>query len=170
MRNDPPAGLDPAKLDQVIGMAQTMARFNAISAPIMYAVMTLIGAGLLFAACAVLSVSVRFPALFTLVAHIGLINVMQMLAHYFVLRGKGELSSMKELVPSFGLEIFLSEDAPKLLAGLLSFFSIFTLWHIVMLAVGVAALAQISKGKAFLVTSPNWMLGLVFAMIASLLR
>lgn len=170
MRNDPPAGLDPARLDQMMGAMQTMARVSAITAPVMFAFIGLVSAGLIYAACIVLSVNVRFPDLYNLVAHVGLINALQMLAHYAVLKGRGELMSMKELAPSFGLEIFLSDTAPKLLYGFVSFFSIFTLWHIVVLAIGVAALGQISKGKAFIATAPGWLLGLVFALIGSLFR
>ena len=170
LKNDPPAGLDPAKLDQMMGAMQTMSRVSAISAPMMFAFMTLLGAGLIFAACVVFTVNVRFPDVYNLVAHVGLINAVQMLAHYLVLKGKGELMHVKELAPSFGLEMFLDDGAPKMLYGLLAFFSVFTVWHIVMLAIGFAALAQISKGKAFLVTAPSWLLGLILALIGSLFR
>lgn len=170
MRNDPPPGLDPARLDQMMGAMQTMARVGAIAAPMMYAFVTLIAAALIFAACVVLTVNVRFPDLFNLVSHVGLINALQMLAHYFVLKGKGEIMSMKELTPSFGLEMLLGDGTPKMLHGFLAFFSIFTIWHIVILAIGFAALAQVSKGKAFLVTAPSWIMGLIFALIGSIFR
>jgi hypothetical protein len=170
LRNDPPAGLDPAKLDQMMPAMQTMARVSAITAPVMFAFIGVVSAGLIFAACIVTSVNVRFPDLFNLVAHVSLINALQMLAHYVVLKGKGELMSMKELAPSFGTEVFLSDGAPKMLYAFLSFFSVFTLWHIVVMAIGVAALAQITKSKAFLVTAPSWLLGLIFALIGSLFR
>ena len=44
------------------------------------------------------------------------------------------------------------------------------LWHIVVLAIGVAALAQIGKGKAAAVTAPSWIIGLIFALIGTLMR
>lgn len=170
MRNDPPAGMDPAKLDQMVGTMQSMARFSAISAPLMYALMTLLGSAVIFAACVILSVNIRFPDLYNLMAHVGLINAAQMAAHLIVLKGKGELMSMKEIAPSFGLEMFLGDGAPKLLHGFVGFFSVFTVWHIAMLGIGFAALARIGKGKAFLTTAPSWMLGLIFALIGSLFR
>lgn len=170
MRNDPPPGMDAAKFDQMMGPMQTMARFSAITAPVMYALITALGAALIFAMCVVLSVNVRFPDLFNLVAHVGLINALQMLAHYAVLTGKGELMSRSELMPGFGLEMFLGEGTPKMLHAFVQFFSIFTVWHIAMLAIGLAALGQVSKGKAFLATAPNWILGLIFALIGALFR
>ncbi|MBI2689650.1 MAG: YIP1 family protein [Acidobacteria bacterium] len=170
LRNDPPPGLDPAKLDQMMGTMQFMSRFSAISAPVMFALMTMIGAAVIFAACVILQVNLRFPDLYNLLAHVGLINALQALAHFFVLRSKGSDVVLKELVPNFGLDMFVSESAPKMLHGVLIFFSVFTIWHIVILAIGVAALAQISKGKAFLVTSPSWIVGLIFAVIGALFR
>ncbi len=170
VRADPPPGLDPAKLDQMIGAMQMVSRFSSISAPMLFAFMTLIGSALVFAGCVVLTINVRFPDVFNLVAHVGIINAMQQLAHYFVLKSKGPITSMKELVPSFGLDLLLPEDAPKMLHGLLAFFSVFTIWHILMLAIGFAALAGIGKGKAFLVTMPSWLPWLFFAVIGSLFR
>lgn len=170
MRNDPPAGVDPAQLDQMMGAMQTISRFTAISAPVMYALMTLIGAALVFAACVVFQVNVRFPDLFNLTAFVGLINALQLAAHLTVLKGKGELTSMAELAPRFGLDLLLDDSAPKLLHGFLGFFSVFTVWHIVVLAIGFAALTSISKGRAFLVTAPGWIFGLIMAMIGSLFR
>jgi hypothetical protein len=162
--------MDPARLNEMAGTMGAMARFAAITAPVMYSLMVLIGAALIFGACVVLSIDVRFPNLFALMAHVSVINALAMLAHYFVLRGKGEINSTREMAPSFGLEMFLPDDAPKLLYGLLSYFSLFNIWHIAVLIIGFAALAQVSKGKAIAATSPNWVLGLLLTLVGSLFR
>lgn len=168
MRNDPPAGVDVAKLDAMVGSMETLARFSTISAPIMFALMTLIGAALVFAACVIFQANLRFPDLYNVMAHVGLVNALQTLAHLIVLRNRGADITMRELAPGFGLERFLADDAPRLLYGFVSFFSFFTVWHIVVLAFAIAALAGIPKGKAFLVTAPSWMIGLLFALIGAL--
>jgi hypothetical protein len=168
MRNDPPVGVDAAKLDQMVGTMESLARFSTISAPMMFALMTLIGAALVFAACIISQVNVRFPDLYNVMAHVGLVNALQTLAHLVILKSKPATITMKELAPNFGLERFLADDAPRLLYGFVSFFSIFTIWHIVVLVLAVAALGNISKGKAFLVTAPSWLVGLVFGLIGSL--
>ncbi len=170
MRNDPPPGFDPSKLDQMMSSMQTISRFSAISAPMMFGMMTLIGAAIIFAACVIFTINVRFPDVYNLMAHVGIINALQMLAHLIVLKSKGEIMSLKELTPSFGLEIFLPETAPKLLVGFVAFFSFFTVWHIAVLGLGFAALAGIGKGKAFAATAPSWIVGLLFALIGSLFR
>ena len=105
-----------------------------------------------------------------MVAHTNLIKGVQLIAHYFVLTSKGEVNGMQDLIPSFGLEMLLPEGTNKLLIGFVSFFSIFQLWHILILAIGFAALAKCGKGKALLITAPDWVIGLVFAVIGALFR
>jgi len=168
MRNNPPAGYDAAKLDALVGSMESMARFSTIAGPMMFALMILIGAVLIFAACIVLRVNVKFPELYNLLAHVGLINALQTLAHLLVMRSKGAAITAADLAPSFGLASLLPPGSPKLLAGLAGFFSVFTVWHIVILAFGFAALARIPPARAFLVTAPSWIIGLMYALIVTL--
>jgi hypothetical protein len=170
MRMDPPQGLDAAKLEQMKGTMEMTSRFTAIVAPVMWALMALITSALVFAGCAITSTNVRFPGVFGLVAHTNLIKGVQLIAHYFVLKSKGEVNGMQDLIPSFGLEMLLPEGTNKLLIGFVSFFSIFQVWHMLILAIGFAALAKCGKGKAFLITAPDWVIGLVFAVIGALFR
>jgi hypothetical protein len=170
MRMDPPQGLDAAKLEQMKGTMEMTSRFTAIVAPVMWALMALITSALVFAGCAITSTNFRFPGVFGLVAHTNLIKGVQLIAHYFVLKSKGEVNGMQDLIPSFGLEMLLPEGTNKLLIGFVSFFSIFQVWHMLILAIGFAALAKCGKGKAFLITAPDWVIGLVFAVIGALFR
>jgi Yip1 domain len=168
LRHDPPAGMDPAAFEKAGSAMQMTSRFAAITAPVMWAMMAMITSVLLYAACVITSTNVQFPMVFCLVAHTSLIKAVQMIAHLLVLKGKGEITSMKELLPSFGLEMFLAEDTNRILYGMVSFFSIFQVWHMVVLAVGFAALAKCGKGRAFGITAPDWVLGLFFAIVGSL--
>jgi hypothetical protein len=170
MRMDPPQGLDAAKLEQMKGTMEMTSRFTAIVAPVMWALMALVTSALVFAGCAITSTNVRFPGVFGLVAHTNLIKGVQLIAHYFVLKSKGEVNGMQDLIPSFGLEMLLPEGTNKLLIGFVSFFSVFQVWHMLILAIGFAALAKCGKGKAFLITAPDWVIGLVFAVIGALFR
>jgi len=168
IRNDPPTGFDTAKLDEMVSTMTFVTRFSTISAPMMFALMTLMSAALIFAACVIFEINIKFPDLYNLMAHVGLINAVQAVAHLIVLKGKPDTLTMKDLMPSFGLGFLLNEDSSKILQGIVNFLSFFTIWHVLVLGIGFAALAGISKGKAFLVTSPSWILGLVFAVIGAL--
>jgi hypothetical protein len=170
MRNDPPPGIDPAKVGEVVQYIETTTRFTAFLSPVMLALMVGLGAALIAGTCMVVSVNFRFGDIFNLVSYVSLINVLASVAHLLVLRGKGEVNSMKELLPSFGLEMFLPEGTNKLLYAVVGYFSVFNIWHIVMLTLGLAALLRVSKGKAFALGSPSWIAGLLFALVAGLFR
>jgi hypothetical protein len=119
-------------------------------------------AGLLAAACAVMDIKASFLSLFTLVAHCGLINSIQAIAQYLTLSMKrDEIQSLKQLVPHFGLDLLLSDAANKQLAAALGYFSIFQIWYLIVLALGLAFLAGIPKGKAFAAITPVWLVGLL---------
>src|SRR5258708_33154567 len=170
LRLFPPAEMDMTKIDQLYANMRAMARFQAFLAPIMLALMAMLISAVLVASCVGWNVDLKFPDLYNLVAHAGLINVVQAMVHLAVLMRRGAVTNLHQLQPNFGPEMLLSESAPQLLHGLATFFSVFQIWHIVVLALGFAALTGVSKAKAFLVTAPAWMLGLVIALMGSLMR
>lgn len=170
LRNEPPAGFDQAKLDSLVGAMEMMSRFSTISAPMMFALMILVGAGLIFAMCILLRINVRFPDLYNFMAHVGMINAVQTLTHVFVLRNIGAAITVKQLTPNFGLAGFLPADASKLAHGFVGFFSVFSVWHILMLVIGFAALTGCTKRRAFVATAPSWILGMLYEIVVTLSR
>lgn len=170
MRNHPPAGINQAKLDELVGAMQTTSRFSTLTAPLFFAVMTMIASTLIFAMCIFLRVNVRFPDLYNLMAHIGLINALQTLWHLLLLLGKGTAVAMTDLSPAFGLQGYLAADTPKYLQAFAAYFSIFAIWHIVMLTLGVAALGKINLLRAFVVTAPSWFFSLLFFVVVTMAR
>jgi hypothetical protein len=170
MRNQPPAGVDQAKLDSLVGAMQTTSRFSTLTAPLFFAVMTMLGSTLIFAMCIFLQVNVRFPDVYNLMAHVGLINAMQTLWHLYILLEKGTSVTMTDLSPAFGLQGYLAPGTPKYLYALAAYFSIFAVWHIVMLTVGFAALGRVNLLRAFVVTAPSWFFSLLFFIVVTMAR
>lgn len=144
--------------------------FSMVMTPVMLAVMLAISGALVLAFATLLGSRLLFPDAFTLLAHCSLIPLLAQVAQAVVIKLRGSLNSMKEMQPSFGFDLLLSDDAPRLLQGLLNYFSFFTIWYIVILGLGFAALAGVSKAKGFAMTAPVWLLGLVFALAGSLVR
>ena len=144
--------------------------FSAVMTPVMLAVMLAISSALVLGFSTIAGVRTVFTDVFTLLAHCALVPLLAQVAQSVVVKIRGELTSMAGMKPAFGLDLLLGDDAPRLLQGLLNYFSFFTLWYIVILAFGYAALTGVSKAKAFGVTSPVWILGLIFALAGSLAR
>jgi hypothetical protein len=126
-----------------------------------------ISAGLLLAMSAVLGVEAKFGQLFNLIAGCGLIQSLGTIASAAVLHFKGEVSSMAELRPAMGLDIFMPEGTNKYLVAAGSAFSIFQIWWVVMMVLIFAAAFKVSKGKAFSAVFPLWLLGFCFGLLGA---
>jgi len=124
-------------------------------------------AGLLLAMSAVMGVEAKFGQLFNLIAGCGLIQSLATIASAAILHFKGEVSSMAELQPAMGLDIFLPEGTNKYLVATASAFSIFQIWWVVMMVLIFAVAFRVSKGKAFAAVFPLWLVGLGFALLGA---
>ncbi|MCX6589598.1 MAG: YIP1 family protein [Acidobacteria bacterium] len=144
--------------------------FSMIMTPVMLAVMLAISGALVLGFGTILGARLQFPEVFTLLAHCSLIPLLAQVAQAVTVKLRGTLDSMKQMQPAFGFDLLLDDEAPRLLAGLLNYFSFFTLWYIVILGLGFAALAGVSKAKGFAMTAPVWILGLFFALAGALVR
>ena len=117
-----------------------------------------------------MDVKTRFRDVFSLLAACSLIPMLQYVASYFVLRMKGDpITSPEQITPPFGLDIFFSGIHGPAFA-LLSFFSIFQIWFIVVLAFGLAYLTGTSKTKALLASTPAWLIPLAFRLMGALFQ
>ena len=144
--------------------------FSMIMTPVMLAVMLAISGALVLGFGTILGARLQFPEVFTLLAHCSLIPLLAQVAQAVTVKLRGTLDSMKQMQPAFGFDLLLGDDAPRLLTGLLNYFSFFTVWYIVILGLGFTALAGVSKAKGFAMTAPVWILGLFFALAGALVR
>ena len=125
---------------------------------------------ILFGMCSIVTVNAKFRPLFNLVAGCSLIQMLAAIASLVILKAKGEASTMAELNPPLGLDIFLSEGTNKYLMGILGFFSLFEIWWAVMMVLTLSAAFRVSKGKAFAIVLPLLLLGLVFRLAGAMFQ
>jgi hypothetical protein len=157
-----PPGTDPEKFRKGIAMSLTIQRFSMYATPLLVLAMMSIQAVLIYAASSAMAVRAAFRSVLNLVAGCSLINALASIATVIILRAKGEISTTAELRPPLGLDIFLGEDSPKILLGVLGYFSIFEIWWIVMMVLTYSAAFRVSKGKAFAAVLPIVILSLFF--------
>lgn len=131
-------------------------------APIWTAILFAVPAAILLGMSSAMSVPAKFRALFNLVAGCSLIQLLASVANLVILKAKGDISTMAELRPALGLDIFLPEGSNKFLSAFLGYFSVFEVWWIVMLVLIFGAAFQVSKGKALAIASPLILLSLLF--------
>lgn len=142
-----------------------------IFTPISIAVMILIEALIVYGTAVAFSIKARFGEFLNLLAGCSLISVvLTYIANTIILRSKGEVTSIADLTPPLGLDIFLSSDANKVLAGFLGYFSVFQLWWIVMMVLIISAAFHVSKGKALAIVAPLILLSLVMRIAVTISR
>lgn len=160
----------PEALERTRGMMHTTTQITTPLTPVL-----VIGFMLLIALCVkgvygIMDIRPKFRDVFSLLAACSLIPMLQYVATYFVIRMKGDaVETPEQMTPPFGLDIFLPGIHGPLLA-LIGFFSIFEIWFIVVLVVGLAALTRSSKMQALLASTPAWLLPLAFRLIGSLFQ
>jgi hypothetical protein len=162
-----PANSTPEQYQKGVEIGMMFQRIVAFLMPLIIAVVWAISALILFAMSSALSVNTKFLWLFNLLAGCSVISLLGGIASFVILKVKGEVSTMAELHPALGLDIFMPEGSNKYAVALLGYFSVFQLWWIVMIVLVFSAAFRVSKGKAFAVVSPVIIIGALFAVIGA---
>jgi hypothetical protein len=162
-----PAGSSPEQYQSGMDVAMTIQRVSMYFSPAIVAVILALQALVIWATCSVLTIDVKFRWLFNLVAGCSLIQVLASIASLAILKGKGEISTMAELRPALGLDIFLPEGTNKYATAFLGYFSIFEIWWIVMMVLVFSTAFRVSKGKALAAVLPLIMVSILLRMGAA---
>lgn len=165
-----PANLSPEQYQRNIGIGMLLQRIFMFLAPVTSAALFAFYALILLGSCSVMSIQTKFLWLFNFVCGCALIQLLASIATVVVIKMKGEISSMAELRPALGLDIFLPEGTNKFVTALLGYFSIFELWWIVMAVLIFSAAFRVSKAKAFAVILPLILLSIIFRLAGALFQ
>ena len=164
----PPRGnVTPEQYQRGLAISAIVQKVFIYLAPVFRALLFALQAAILLAASSVMSVGAKFRQLFNLVAGCGLIQALAAIAALVVLKAKGEITSVAELQPALGLDIFLPEGTNKFVMAFLGYFSVFEIWWIVMLVLIFAAAFRVSKGKALAAVAPLVLLNLLWKVGAA---
>ncbi len=165
-----PPNTDPAAYAKGVQMQMAIQRFVPLFMPVLIGVTCLVNAAILLATSSMLAVRVTFLKLFNLIAGCALITGIQAIAWAVILKMKGEVSSVSELRPPLGLDIFLGENTNKLLLGFLGYFSVFQIWWFVMIVLIYSVGFRVSKGKAVMAILPILLFGLALTMLGAMFQ
>ena len=158
-------GMRPEQVERAQTVAHMISRVAVGFTPVFFIVIILLLAWLVSVMGSVTGARAKFRDVFSLMAACSLIPALQYIAAYVVVRVKGdEVHSVEQLTPPFGLDIFV-QDLHGVAFAVVNFFSIFEIWYIVVLTVGLAYLTKSSKMKAFVTITPAWVLQLLLRVI-----
>ena len=162
-----PANTNPEQYQKSMQIALTIQRAGMFATPLIMLAMTAIQAGIVLGTSSLLGVKAKFLNLFNLVAGISLISALSAIATIVVLKVKGEVSTMAELKPPLGLDIFLSEGANKFLLSTLGYFSVFQVWAIVVFVFTFSYAFRTKKMTALTAYLPVIALSIMISLIGA---
>lgn len=170
MQTNPPEGMTPEQLERAVSMMGMFQKVGIVATPLIILIATAAIAGLMAGLSSMMDVKTSFQQMFTLLSYCSLITTLQAAASAVVILAKaGQLQSMQELQPPFGLDLVLTETSKPVWA-ILHYFSIFTIWYLVILTLAYAFLTGSSKTKAVMAITPAWVISLMFAVIGALFQ
>ena len=155
---------------ETIGTVMTV-----IGPPIFIAILLLVGAFILWVAVSVLGGEARFSQLFSVSIYGFMPIVLLQLASIVVvaMRGTEGVTSMQDLQPSLGLDLFLAPimELGAFLRAFLQAVNPFSIWQVILLALGVQVTQKVERGTAVTAAVIQWgvlaLIGALFAMMGA---
>jgi hypothetical protein len=160
-----PANTEPAQYQKGIQMAITIQHVVLYIMPIFVLVILTVQAGLVMGTASVLGVKAKFVNMLNLVCGVSLIGALGGIATVIILHARGGPTTMAELRPPLGLDIFLPESTNKFLLAIVGYFSVFQLWTIVMFVLTFSVAFRAKKGTALISYAPVILLTLLFTLV-----
>ncbi len=165
-----PQGATPEQYQRGIEITLTVQRIFMYIVPIYTFIIYSIQAGILLGMSSVMGIQAKFRQLLNLVAGCSLIQLLGAIAAVVIVKAKGDVSTMAELKPPLGLDIFLGEGTNKYLSAFLGYFTVFEIWWVVMIVLIFSAAFGVKKGKAFTAVVPLILLNLAFKMLGAVFQ
>lgn len=167
---NPPEGVTAEQLEKSMGMTTMIQRVMALASPLFVLLKLSVIGGLMTALSSMMDVKATFKNMFTLVAYCSLISVLQIVASAVVIMSKAnQLTNLTQLQPPFGLDLVFTETSKPVWA-IMNYFSIFTIWYLVVLVFAYAFMTGASRSKAVMAVTPAWLIPLLFAVAGSLFQ
>lgn len=151
---------------QAAAAAQKFAFVGVIVAPIALAVILVINAAILWVLVSVLGEEAKFGTLLSVATYAAMAGMLLQVAGLAVLmiKGTGGVSSMEDIRPALGLDL-LAPGTTGFVGGVLKGINPFTIWALVLTAIGISTTHKTSKGTAYTVATIAALLAVVVGAV-----
>jgi hypothetical protein len=164
----PPANANPEQFQRGMQMVLTFQRIGIYLAPLIFLVISAASALIVLAGASILALKARFLELFNLMAGLSLIGALKIVAATVILHAKGEPSSLADLQPPLGLDIFAPVGMSKVLVAFLGFCNIFELWEFVMAIAIIVVFYRTTIAKAVTAVVPLFAVALLLSLVGAI--
>ena len=171
MLKNPPEGMSREQISQMQDRMGAMSKVGMFVAPVVAGISIVVMAALALMTCNILGMQAKFGELLNLVSMAGMVKVIHSAAMFAVLKLKGDsIETVADLSPPFGLDLFLPDGVNKYARAFLNYFSVFEIWYLIILALAIAAMYRVGKGKGFASITLVWMLPLLMTLVGAIFR
>lgn len=165
-----PPNFPPEQLPETLANIARYQRIGIFVGALIVPLKWLIVAGVVYLSAVLLDVNVKFKSLFALVAQCSLISLLQAVMTFLIITLRADnVRTVQDLSPGLGLDL-LVRPASAALAALVGYFTVFNIWHIIILGLGLHFLSGCTKKRAFAATALVWVFPLVLTLGFSLLK
>jgi hypothetical protein len=150
----------PAQIEQGVRIASTIGKIATYCSPLLTLIFLLIIAGVLLIAHRMFGGEGDFKQAFSVLTYASYVTVIEGLIRTIILMAKGGMVSgldMATLVRSNPAFLVDQKDHPVLFS-LFSSIDIFTIWYVVLLVIGFAAISKLSRKKSATIIIGLWIL------------
>jgi len=158
--------LNPKVTPEMAEKMGTAAYFQLIIAPAMVLLIALIAAGISYVVVTLQSKEATFKKYFTLILFTQLIYALGYVIVCAILRARGTegITSPEDVKISFSLRM-LAPEANPVVRGLLASIEFFSLWGLVLTAMGLKRIFNLRTGQAVACVIPLWLIYAVLSIV-----
>jgi len=149
----PAGGPDPSKFLWI----------GAVFIPVGFAIGLLIGAGLLWVLVSIFGGEAKFSRLLSVTAYAAVPAVVLLTivgAAVLQMKGVGQITSPQDMQPALGLDL-LAPGATGFVGAALRAVNPFTIWGLVLTAIGVSTTHRLSKQTGYIVATVSFLIGVI---------
>ncbi len=149
----PAGGPDPSKFLWI----------GAVFIPVGFAIGLLIGAGLLWVLVSIFGGEAKFSRLLSVTAYAAVPAVVLLTivgAAVLQMKGVGQITSPQDMQPALGVDL-LAPGATGFVGAALRAVNPFTIWGLVLTAIGVSTTHRLSKQTGYIVATVSFLIGVI---------
>lgn len=156
------------QIDQQIEMMDRFGFVWIVMAPAGALLVTLVIAGLSYIAVTLAARAATFRQYFTLCFFIGIVGMMGQLVSSIIIRARGldRIATPEDAMMALSLRPLAPDNA--VVRGLLSSIEFFTIWSLVLMAMGLMRIFGMSRTQSIVVAVVLWILSAMFVIVGEL--
>lgn len=163
-----PSNLSSEDLQQQIELTEKLGVIPLLGTPVAILLLGLVLAGIAYVVVSIMSTRSTFKQYFSLSFFAGIVTLPTYIISTAILlaRGPEAIRSAEDAVVSISLR-FLAPEDNSILRAVLSTFEFFSIWSLVILAMGVMAIFGLSRNQRIVAILPWWVISVIMALVGS---